>query len=325
MTDTKIVPAIVGVAHFGKQRPWITTPSTTGVSEAQEFLDTAAQYGCRRLDTARMYGQGESEALLGKLDFNNGSFSVDTKLSSRDGGLRADKLDAQLAQSIAALNGIPIRVLYWHAVDRETPFAESLEVMDRLHKHGLYEEFGLCNAFSWEVAEIATICRERGWIRPTVYQGIYNALDRAVEDELLPCLRKFGIRFAAYSPLAGGLLTGIHLDNPNAFDNNVRFSPRSPLLSFYGPRYAHTEPVLRRVKALAEKHGLTLTGCAVRWIVYHSKMRPDDHGVIYGGRNSEQIRASLSCIAKGPLPEEIVKEFDDSYISELKGFVGAYA
>jgi aflatoxin B1 aldehyde reductase len=66
------------------------------------------------------------------------------------------------------------------------------------------------------------MCRERGWVMPTAYQGIYNALDRVVEDEcvlppavyphtisshtyaarLIPCLRKFNIRFAAFSPLA---------------------------------------------------------------------------------------------------------------------------
>ncbi|XP_046505250.1 aflatoxin B1 aldehyde reductase member 2-like [Equus quagga] len=43
---------------------------------------------------------------------------------------------------------------------------------------------------------------------PTVYQGVYNALTRRVETELFPCLRHFGLRFYAYNPLAGGLLTG---------------------------------------------------------------------------------------------------------------------
>lgn len=39
------------------------------------------------------------------------------------------------------------------------------------------------------------ICRANGWIQPTAYQGVYNAIHRAVEPELFPCLRKFGISF----------------------------------------------------------------------------------------------------------------------------------
>lgn len=83
------------------------------------------------------------------------------------------------------------------------------------------KEFGLSNYNSWEVAEIYYIAKSHGWVLPTVYQGVYNALQRSVETEcapflsdtvkrltsfplsrLIPCLRKFGIRFYAYSPLA---------------------------------------------------------------------------------------------------------------------------
>jgi hypothetical protein len=44
------------------------------------------------------------------------------------------------------------------------------------------------------------LCRSNGWIQPTVYQGIYNAVHRAVEPELFPCMRKFGIAFYAFNP-----------------------------------------------------------------------------------------------------------------------------
>ena len=68
---------------------------------------------------------------------------------------------------------------------------------------GVFSEFGLSNYMSWEVAEIVYICKSNGWIVPTLYQGLYNAVARAVEPELFPCLRKFGIRFYAFNPLAG--------------------------------------------------------------------------------------------------------------------------
>ena len=50
------------------------------------------------------------------------------------------------------------------------------------------EELGLSNYMAWEVAEVVGICARRGFVRPTVYQGIYNLLDRRVEDELFAAL-----------------------------------------------------------------------------------------------------------------------------------------
>ena len=55
---------------------------------------------------------------------------------------------------------------------------------------------------SWEVAEVVGICKANGYVQPTVYQGIYNAMHRKVEPELFPCLRKFGIAFYEFNPRA---------------------------------------------------------------------------------------------------------------------------
>jgi aflatoxin B1 aldehyde reductase len=73
---------------------------------------------------------------------------------------------------------------------------------------GKFKRFALSNYAAWEVMEIYHICKQRGFVLPTVYQGMYNALTRDVERELFPCLRRLGMSFYAYNPLAGGLLTG---------------------------------------------------------------------------------------------------------------------
>ncbi|XP_059232325.1 aflatoxin B1 aldehyde reductase member 2-like [Mustela nigripes] len=94
-------------------------------------------------------------------------------------------------------------------------------------QEGKFVELGLSNYASWEVAEIC-ICRNNGWILPTVYQGMYNITTRQVETELFLCLRHFGLRFYAYSPLAGGLLTGKYEDK----DGN------QPVGRFFGNNWA---------------------------------------------------------------------------------------
>ena len=53
---------------------------------------------------------------------------------------------------------------------------------------------------SWEVAELVGICRANGYLQPSAYQGIYNAIHRGAEPELFPCLHKFGIAFYEFNP-----------------------------------------------------------------------------------------------------------------------------
>jgi aryl-alcohol dehydrogenase-like predicted oxidoreductase len=70
-----------------------------------------------------------------------------------------------------------------------------LKAVDELHKEGYLRRFGISNYMAWEVARICEICREKGYIMPSVYQGVYNALHRSVEPELFECLRYFGLAF----------------------------------------------------------------------------------------------------------------------------------
>jgi aflatoxin B1 aldehyde reductase len=57
------------------------------------------------------------------------------------------------------------------------------------------------------VAAICEICKAHEYQLPSVYQGVYNALHRSIEHELLPCLRRYNMSFYAFNPLAGGWLT----------------------------------------------------------------------------------------------------------------------
>jgi aflatoxin B1 aldehyde reductase len=93
--------------------------------------------------------------------------------------------------------------------------------VERSHYALFSQTFGLSNFAAWEVAEVAVLCRANGWIQPKIYQGsalycmlvtslsdysvihrMYNAITRDCEKELLPCLRKFGLRLVVYNPLA---------------------------------------------------------------------------------------------------------------------------
>lgn len=135
-----------------------------------------------------------------------------------------------------------------------------------------------------------------------MYQGIYNLLDRTPEGELFPCLRKFGIRFAAYSTLAGGYLTGKHLVSPSELSatkqvyddhNYSHFSSEWAMSSFFTSRYPPMAAAVTRLKVVAEKHGLTLTEVAYRWMQWHSAMVPEDYGMVLGASRVEQFETAI--------------------------------
>ena len=65
----------------------------------------------------------------------------------------------------------------------------------------------MSNYHASEVARAMALCDAHTLAKPTVYQGLYNPLNRKVEEELLPVLRQYGCAFIAYNPLAAGLLT----------------------------------------------------------------------------------------------------------------------
>ena len=105
-----------------------------------------------------------------------------------------------------------VDTLYLHFPDPNTPIEESLSACAELYNGGKFKRFGLSNFPAWQVAHIWHICDRNDWPKPSVYQGLYNALSRAIEPELIPMLRDFDIPFYAYNPLAGGILSGKYTD-----------------------------------------------------------------------------------------------------------------
>jgi aflatoxin B1 aldehyde reductase len=77
-----------------------------------------------------------------------------------------------------------VDIFYLHAADRNTPFAVTLEEVDKLHKEGKFKELGLSNFTAYEVAEVVTLCEAKGWVKPTIYQGMYNAISECQHNDL---------------------------------------------------------------------------------------------------------------------------------------------
>jgi len=82
-------------------------------------------------------------------------------------------------ESLSQLETDYVDIFYLHAPDRSVPFTETLKTLNGFYEEGKFKQLGLSNYTAFEVAEIVVTCKERGWVRPTIYQGRYNAISES--------------------------------------------------------------------------------------------------------------------------------------------------
>ncbi len=88
--------------------------------------------------------------------------------------------------------------MFLHVPDRHTPFEETTKAIHDAIQQGRFKQFGLSNYTTAEVQKFIKICEQKGYTKPSVYQGHYNAIVRGGEEELFPLLREHNIAFFAY-------------------------------------------------------------------------------------------------------------------------------
>ena len=154
----------------------------------EALLKAFVEHGGGEVDTARVYQNGNCEEMLGRLDSAQ-SLRIATKYHPTG---MPGTVTEQLDESLAALGRDSVEIFYPHMPSTTIDLEETLAEMDVCHKAGKFKEFGLSNYPAWQVVEVCQVCKHKGWVLPTVYQGVYNALNRTAEYELVPVLRNYG-------------------------------------------------------------------------------------------------------------------------------------
>ncbi|BCS18608.1 aldo/keto reductase family protein [Aspergillus puulaauensis] len=289
----------------------------TSLDQFSQSLDIFQQKGYTELDTARLYDGGRQESFTRQARWKERSLSIATKWYPIGPGThKAEVLEAKLNESLRELGTDCLDIFYLHGPDRTTPYAETLEVLDTLHRQGKFKKLGLSNFSAFEVAEIATLASERRWVRPSVYQAVYNAITRGIEDELIPACRRYGIDIVIFNPLAGGFLSGKYksTDVPaeGRFSNNHQLQGK-----MYRDRYFKSSifQALQTLEPVAHQHGLSMVEVALRWCVHHSalKLLNGTDGVIVGFSSVDQLKGNLDDLDKGPLPGDVVEALDQAW------------
>lgn len=207
-----------------------------------------------------------------------------------------------------------VDVYYLHGPDEGTPLSETLEGVQQLYQLGCFKRFGLSNFLAQDVQKAYDYAKERGYVLPTVYQGNYSPVARLQETLLFPTLRKLGIAFYAYSPLAGGFLTKTAEDikqGKGRFNDNF-------IGGMYKSMYCKSTYVnaLAKWGAVAEAEGVTRAELAYRWVVFNPLLsKANGDGIVLGASSNEQLEQTLVSVAKGKLSEKALKAIDEIWES----------
>jgi aflatoxin B1 aldehyde reductase len=239
---------------------------------------------------------------------------VDTKAESHDpGSHKADNITESINVSLKALGLPKVHTYYLHLPDRSTPFEETCRAINMAYEAGKFERFGLSNYSADEVDQIYKICEKHSWVKPTVYQGQYNAIARRPEEDLLPTLRKYKIPFYAFSPGAGGMFSG-KITHESVHEKGTRWDKNTLLGQAYASIYLKDALLssAKKVHDAAERAGISGHAVALRWMLHHSALRGDlGDAMIIGASSVQQLNSNLEICEAGPLPSDLVKVVED--------------
>ncbi|KAF1935607.1 Aldo/keto reductase [Clathrospora elynae] len=272
--------------------------------ERAQVADLLLANGVTNIDTARLYPG--SEVAIGQLEKRT-SFTIDTKLAGGflPGIVTKDGVTKDAQNSLERVKIDQFDILYIHAPDTSVPFEETLAGINEVHKKGIFKRFGLSNFSAEQVQQVYDIAKEKGYPLPTVYQGNYNPVARHLETQLFPTLRKLGISFYAYSPLAGGFLTKTTAD----LDAGAgRFNEKA-IGGLYSKLYDNEtmRKALVTWNEVAEKEGVSKAELAYRWVAFNSVLEGEQDGVIFGASSLKQVEQTTQALKKGKLSAEAVK------------------
>ena len=276
--------------------------------QLRAILTLLGKHGIRELDTARVYNDGQSEQHLGAIKdtVESCNLAVATKAPGFMPGLLSyDNIVRACNDSLAATKQHKFDLYYFHGPDRQTPLEESCRAMNQLHSEGKFDRFGISNFRADEVHQIVDICRKNGWVVPSVYQGVYNPLLRAMEPALLPVLRGYGMAFYAYSPLGGGFFSR-PIDQLRTPPAGGRMDQMKVFQAIYVNEMSLE--LLQRLTETCDKAGVTVREAALRWLMHHSPLEEAD-GIILGASSEAQMEQNLKACEGAALPKTVVDCF----------------
>jgi aryl-alcohol dehydrogenase-like predicted oxidoreductase len=284
-TGVRLSEVALGTMTFGEDWGWGSSPEVSA-----RILDLFSDAGGNVIDTADVYTNGTSEAILGELlKGRREKFVLATKFTNQtdpgdpnSAGNHRKKVVASIEASLRRLQTDHIDLYWVHARDLLTPVEELMRVLDDQVRLGKILYPAVSDWAAWQIAEANTAARLRDWSPFTAVQLRYNLLDRSPERDLLPMAQAFDLPVFAWGPLAEGRLTGKYLHGDTGRVTQA------------GRPYSHlgSDDIVREVVAIAEEIGCSPAQAAISW----ARQQPGPVIPLIAARTEEQFRDNLAAV-----------------------------
>ncbi len=305
-----VVRVVLGAMSFERLAPGGTRSS----AEYDAVFEAAREAGLDAIDTAPLYGFGDSERIVGEwLKRSGARMSVFTKVglvwdapdahgdvlfqtsdpSGRPIVVRRDSRPrsvlAEIDRSRERLGLDRLAVVQVHHRDRLVPIDETMGALIDAWRSKKVAAIGVSN---YDAADLETAARavdrlSKGALQLSSTQGLYNLLARDAESEILKVVRARSLGFLAFSPLAQGLLTGAM--GPDRAITDWRIG--NPLFSAANRREIQAA-IDRELAPLARRHGVSVSALSLAWVISRESIT----AAVVGARDAKQLRGSLDAL-----------------------------
>jgi aryl-alcohol dehydrogenase-like predicted oxidoreductase len=275
----RVSPLCLGTMTFGTEWGW-------GCHEdaARQLLDRFLAAGGNFIDTSEVYTNGRSEEMLGRFLKESGrrdrvvlatKFSFSSVAGDPNAGGNGRKNILRAVEGSLRRLQTDYLDLYWlHAYDMLTPVEEVMSTLDALVRTGKIRHIGLSNVPAWYAAQAQTLAQWRGWERVCAMQMEYSLIQREIEREHVHAARQLGIGVCAWSPLAGGFLTGKYRRCGDGIDGEPgRLKTMQDTGNQFCPKFAPREwDILSVLQDVGRQLRRSPAQVAINWVVRQPQM-----------------------------------------------------
>jgi len=306
-TGLQVSRICLGCMSYGQVPSGVTRwPWTLSEQNSRPFLKSALDHGINFFDTANVYSDGESEAVLGRAirDFVPREEVVlaskvwgPVRPGPNGHGLSRKAIFSELDKSLRRLSTDYLDLYQIHRYDYETPLEETLEALHDVVRAGKVRYLGASSMYAWQFMKAIGIQRANGWATFVSMQNYYNLLYREEEREMLRLCLSEGIGAIPWSPLARGRLARPWQEEPQ--------TDRAKTDGFAKTLYAKTgdldKPVIDRVNELAHDRNLPPSQIALAWMLH----KPSVTSPIIGATKPTHLEDAVAAVSVKLSTEEI--------------------
>ena len=271
----------------------MTFGHSTDEAESERMVHLAWDACVNFFDTANSYGEGESEVLLGKaLKGRRRDAIVATKFFNpmgpgpNESGMSRVHIMQAIEDSLRRLQMEYVDIYYIHHVDTQAPLEEMLRALDDLVHQGKVRYTACSNYQAWRLSEALWLSKSLNLAQFVCYQPLYNLVTRDIEQELVPLCEHKGLGIVAWSPLAGGFLSGKYKPG-----QRTQTGSRSEEGWAFPQRYfaSNADETLQTLFETSEQLGRKPPQVALRWVLEQHAIT----SVIVGARHATHLQDNL--------------------------------